>query len=61
MQRKQLYSIDESNRPQHEYLVRYFRPYTQDWAMQSFATEEEATRMLYFYQSCGSLAELVIW
>ena len=49
------------NQVQNEYLIRYFRPYTQDWAMQSFKTEKEAQSMIQFYRSCGSPAELVIW
>ncbi len=41
------------------FVIRYFRPYTQDWKTQSFNTIEEANRMIDFYRSCGSSAQLV--
>jgi len=41
------------------FTIRYFRPYTQEWKFQSFNTIEEAERMIRFYQSCGSPAEMV--
>lgn len=57
MQRKQLHSPDP--RSYTEYVVRFLRPYTQTWGEQTFSTESEATRMLVFYQSCGSPAQLI--
>jgi hypothetical protein len=41
------------------YTIRYFRPYTQSWNLQSFSTLKEANSMIQFYQSCGSPAYLV--
>jgi hypothetical protein len=40
----------------NKFTIRYFRPYTQDWMLQSFNTIEEAQRMIEFYRSCGSPA-----
>jgi hypothetical protein len=40
----------------NKFTIRYFRPYTQDWMLQSFNTIEEAKRMVEFYRSCGSPA-----
>ena len=41
------------------FVIRYFRPYTQDWNTQSFNTLDEANRMIDFYRSCGSSASLI--
>jgi len=38
------------------FVIRYLRPYTQDWVLQAFDTLEEAQRMIEFYRSCGSPA-----
>ena len=43
------------------FMIRVLRPYTQDWHFQSFSTMDEAQRMIQFYKSCGSPAELVTW
>jgi len=41
------------------FVIRYFRPYTQEWNTQSFSTLEEAQSMIDFYRSCGSPANLI--
>jgi len=41
------------------FTIRFFLPYKQEWKFQSFNTIEEAKRMIQFYQSCGSPAEMV--
>jgi hypothetical protein len=41
------------------FTIRYFTPYQQQWRTQSFPTLDEAQRMIQFYLSCGSPAELV--
>lgn len=41
------------------FTIRYFSPYDQVWRTQSFTTIDEAKRMVDFYRSCGSPAELV--
>jgi cupin superfamily acireductone dioxygenase involved in methionine salvage len=41
------------------FTIRYFTPYQQQWRTQSFSTLEEAKRMVEFYKSCGSPAELI--
>lgn len=41
------------------FKIRYFTPYQQQWREQSFSTLDEAKRMVEFYLSCGSPAELV--
>ena len=41
------------------FTIRYFTPYQQQWRTQSFATLDEANRMVEFYRSCGSPAELI--
>jgi len=41
------------------FTIRYFTPYQQVWRTQSFPTLEEANRMVEFYRSCGSPAELI--
>ena len=41
------------------FTIRYFTPYQQQWRTQSFPTLDEAQRMVQFYLSCGSPAELV--
>jgi hypothetical protein len=41
------------------FKIRYFTPYQQQWREQSFSTLDEAKRMVEFYKSCGSPAELV--
>jgi hypothetical protein len=41
------------------FKIRYFTPYQQQWRTQSFSTLDEAKRMVEFYLSCGSPAELV--
>jgi len=44
------------------YTITYQTPYNQcEWRTQSFTTLDEAQRMIEFYRSCGSPAELVIW
>lgn len=50
-----------NNQKCNEWMVRYFRPYTQDWVIQSFKTEQEAESMAQFYRSCGSPAEVIVW
>ena len=45
-----------------DFTITYQTPYNNcEWRTQSFTTKEEAERMIAFYQSCGSPAELVIW
>ena len=42
------------------FTIKYQSPYNQcDWRTQSFTTREEAERMIQFYRSCGSPAEMV--
>jgi hypothetical protein len=41
------------------FTIRYFTPYQQVWRTQSFSTLDEANRMVDFYRSCGSPAELI--
>jgi hypothetical protein len=41
------------------FTIKYQTPYTQEWRTQSFTTIEEAERMIAFYRSCGSPAELI--
>jgi hypothetical protein len=41
------------------FKIRYFTPYQQQWRTQSFSTLDEAKRMVEFYLSCGSPAELI--
>jgi len=41
------------------FKIRYFTPYQQQWRTQSFSTLDEAKRMVEFYKSCGSPAELI--
>lgn len=44
------------------YTITYQTPYNQcEWRTQSFATLDEAQRMVEFYKSCGSPAELLTW
>lgn len=43
------------------FTIRFFAPYAQSWNFQSFSTLEHAQRMIQFYKSCGSPAELVTW
>ena len=44
------------------YTITYQMPYNEcEWRTQSFSTLDEAERMIAFYQSCGSPAELVTW
>lgn len=40
--------------------IRYQSPYNScEWREQTFATIDEANRMVAFYRSCGSPAEVV--
>ena len=40
--------------------IRFQTPYNQcEWRTQTFATMDEAIRMVAFYKSCGSPAEVV--
>jgi hypothetical protein len=42
------------------FTIKYQTPYNNcEWRTQSFTTIEEAKRMIEFYKSCGSPAELV--
>lgn len=41
------------------FTIRYFTPYQQQWRTQTFSTLDEAKRMIEFYKSCGSPAELI--
>jgi hypothetical protein len=42
------------------FTITYQIPYNNcEWRTQSFATKEEAERMISFYQSCGSPARFV--
>jgi len=42
------------------FTIKYQTPYNNcEWRTQTFATIEEANRMIAFYQSCGSPAQLV--
>jgi hypothetical protein len=42
------------------YTIKYQTPYNScEWRTQSFTTIQEAERMIAFYESCGSPAELV--
>ena len=42
------------------FTIKYQTPYNQcEWRTQSFTTLDEANRMIAFYRSCGSPAELV--
>lgn len=42
------------------YSVMYQVPYNEcEWRTQTFATLDEAERMVIFYRSCGSPAKLV--
>ncbi len=41
------------------FTIRYFTPYQQQWRTQTFSTLDEAKRMVEFYKSCGSPAELI--
>ena len=46
------------------FTIRYQVPYPaegliEEWRTQSFSTLDEAKRMIVFYRSCGSPAELV--
>jgi hypothetical protein len=41
------------------FTIRYLSPYSQEWRTQSFTTRDEAERMIAFYRSCGSPAEMV--
>ena len=41
------------------FKIRYFTPYQQQWREQTFPTLDEAKRMVEFYLSCGSPAELI--
>ena len=42
------------------YTITYQTPYNQcEWRTRSFATLDEAERMIEFYKSCGSPARLV--
>jgi len=44
------------------YTITYQTPYNQcEWRTQSFTTLDDAQRMIEFYRSCGSPAELVTW
>jgi hypothetical protein len=44
------------------YTITYQTPYNEcEWRTQSFTTLDEAQRMVAFYKSCGSPAELVTW
>jgi hypothetical protein len=41
------------------FAIRYQTPYNAcEWRTQTFATREEAERMVDFYRSCGSPAHL---
>jgi hypothetical protein len=41
------------------FTIRYFTPYQQEWRTQTFSSLDEAKRMVDFYRSCGSPANLV--
>lgn len=41
------------------FTISYIAPYTQQVRTQSFASREEALRMIAFYASCGTRAQLV--
>jgi hypothetical protein len=42
------------------FTIKYQTPYNNcEWRTQSFTTIEEAKRMIQFYKSCGSPAELI--
>lgn len=41
------------------FTIRYLSPYAQEWRTQSFTSLDEALRMVDFYRSCGSPAELI--
>jgi hypothetical protein len=44
------------------YTIKFQSPYNScQWRTQSFATIGEAQRMIQFYRSCGSPAELIKW
>jgi hypothetical protein len=44
------------------YTITYQTPYNEcEWRTQSFPTLDEAERMVEFYKSCGSPAELLTW
>jgi hypothetical protein len=48
-----------SSRDSIMFTIRYFTPYQQEWRTQTFSTLDEAKRMVDFYRSCGSPANLV--
>lgn len=42
-------------------VIRFFAPYGRGWCQQSFSTYAEAERMVAFYRSCGTQADIVVW
>jgi hypothetical protein len=52
-------AILKESRDSIMFTIRYFTPYQQEWRTQTFSTLDEAKRMVDFYRSCGSPANLV--
>jgi hypothetical protein len=50
-----------NNVAHYQFVITYVRPYTNQRTYQSFNTLEEANRMIDFYKSCGTFAELMTW
>ena len=64
IQHIEIHIMQHTSRPVNAigYTITYQTPYNQcEWRTQSFTTLDEAQRMIEFYKSCGSPAELVIW
>jgi hypothetical protein len=60
----EIHIMQHTSRPVNAigYTITYQTPYNHcEWRTQSFATLDEAQRMIEFYRSCGSPAELLIW
>jgi hypothetical protein len=60
----EIHIMQHTSRPVNSigFTITYQTPYNQcEWRTQSFTTLDEAQRMIAFYQSCGSPAELVTW
>lgn len=39
--------------------IRVFRPYSNVWALEAYATRERAEAMVAYYRQCGSKAYIV--
>jgi hypothetical protein len=60
----EIHIMQHTSRPVNAigYTITYQTPYNHcEWRTQSFTTLDEAQRMIEFYKSCGSPAELVTW